>query len=141
MKFKSKRDLSLTLVVWVPLLFVFGIGVFTLLSTRPGIGLAILVVFLTFIIPLFMLWVWLATYYVLDDRNLIIRSGPYKKVIPLSDIRSVEKTRNPLSAPALSLDRLEIKYGKYGFALISPEDRDAFIEMFERQRHQMKGTS
>jgi len=66
--------------------------------------------------------------YIIDGDVLEIRTGILGKTkIPISGIKSVEKTRNPLSAPAMSLKRLEIMYGKYDFALISPIDRDAFI--------------
>lgn len=67
--------------------------------------------------------------YIIDGDVLEIRTGILGKTrIPISGIKSVEKTHNPLSAPAMSLKRLEILYGKYDFALISPTDRDAFIK-------------
>lgn len=67
--------------------------------------------------------------YIIDGDVLEIRTGILGKTrISISGIKSVEKTSNPLSAPAMSLKRLEILYGKYDFALISPTDRDAFIK-------------
>ncbi|MGQ2982250.1 PH domain-containing protein [Flavobacterium sp.] len=66
--------------------------------------------------------------YIINNDVLEIRTwilGATK--IPISGIKSVEKTNNPLSAPAMSLKRLEVLYGKYDFALISPQDRDTFI--------------
>lgn len=36
--------------------------------------------------------------------------------------------KNPLSAPALSIDRIEILYGKYGIALVSPKNRVQFVK-------------
>lgn len=67
--------------------------------------------------------------YVIDGDVLMIKAGLMGTTkIPISVIKSVEKTHNTLSAPALSLKRLEIRYGKYDFALVSPKDRDAFIK-------------
>ncbi|WP_312856937.1 PH domain-containing protein [Anoxybacteroides rupiense] len=43
----------------------------------------------------------------------------------------------PLSAPALSLDRLQITYGKSGkskFILISPKDKSLFLKQIKKIR-------
>ena len=53
--------------------------------------------------------------------------------IAYRDITSVRLSHNPLSAPALSLRRLEIRYGKHAWVLISPRDRDAFIASLRRR--------
>lgn len=76
----------------------------------------------------FVLWIVLSTYYDLDDRELVVRSGPFYWRVPLDSIASVRPTRNPLSSPALSLDRLEVRYGAGQWLLISPRDRDRFLE-------------
>ncbi len=70
-------------------------------------------------------------YYEITSSSLKIRSGLLLRYeIPVSSIVGVCPTRNPLSAPALSLDRLRIDYVKDGssrFMLISPENKDAFL--------------
>ncbi len=69
-------------------------------------------------------------YYEVTDKELIIRSGLLQQTIPLSSIDEARPTRNPLSAPAWSLDRLHIGYRKKGkktFTLISPENRNSFM--------------
>jgi len=43
------------------------------------------------------------------------------------DIRKIEETNNPLSAPALSIDRLEIHFNKFDSLLISPKNKKDFI--------------
>ncbi len=52
----------------------------------------------------------------------------FLKPIPISSINRIYKTKNPLSAPALSLDRIAIVYNKYDEILISPKDREDFIK-------------
>ncbi|MFN7267027.1 MAG: PH domain-containing protein, partial [Bacteroidota bacterium] len=47
--------------------------------------------------------------------------------IDITTIRKITETNNPLSSPALSLDRLWIDYGKNGAVMISPEDKEGFI--------------
>lgn len=80
----------------------------------------------------FMLWLVRATKYVVTEDALIIHGGVFKKEIPLSSISSVTETRNPLSSPAFSLDRLNIEFGEGKSILISPKDKPAFMADLER---------
>lgn len=66
------------------------------------------------------------TRYELHGAELVIRSGLIRYRVPYTAIASVAPSRSPLSAPAWSLDRLRIDYGKR-FALISPKDRERFL--------------
>lgn len=74
-----------------------------------------------------LLSVLLNTSYMVDRGVLTARSGPLRWKVPLDQIQSVEGTRNPLSSPALSLDRLRIRYGKNRFILVSPADKAGFL--------------
>jgi hypothetical protein len=68
--------------------------------------------------------------YGVGDEKLVVRFGLCRFQIPVADIREVYPTRNPLSSPALSLDRLYVKFGD-GFSkavMISPADRDQFLD-------------
>lgn len=60
---------------------------------------------------------------------LEIRCGMFRWCIPLANIREVVPTNNPLSSPALSLDRLWIQYGPQWFqaVMISPKEKSQFI--------------
>jgi len=66
---------------------------------------------------------------------LVVRHGLVRQRIRLADITDVTPTRNPLSSPALSLDRLQIRFGEGFFksVMISPADRNGFLtELAER---------
>jgi hypothetical protein len=68
--------------------------------------------------------------YGLDGTHLLVRFGLCRQRIPLADVTEVHPTHNPLSSPALSLDRLYVRFGR-GFAravMISPADRDQFLD-------------
>lgn len=74
-------------------------------------------------------WLIATTYYAVDEINLLIRCGPFWWTVPLQAIESVTPTWNPLSSPALSLDRLWVAYrvGKKTRAImISPLDKAGF---------------
>lgn len=80
------------------------------------------------VINALLIWMFSSTNYTIDGGILLIRCGFFgKQKIVIGEIKSVKKTNNPLSAPALSLKRLEIKYGKFDSALISPKERAQFI--------------
>ena len=80
----------------------------------------------------FMLWLVRATKYVVTEDALIIHGGVFKKTIPLSSILSVTETRNPLSSPAFSLDRLKVEFGEGKSILISPKDKSEFMSDLEK---------
>ena len=77
----------------------------------------------------FVLYLFLGYRYRLADDELEISCGAlYRKRISIAAIRSLRETRNPISAPAASLDRLEIRYNKYDYVIISPKEKRAFME-------------
>ena len=133
MKFTSKKDWWLTAIIWTAMLFAIGSGGYALIKETPSLGDLLLTMTFTFLLPILILWLWLTTFYLVEEDNLIIKYGPFKKTIPLESIKSIKKTMNPLSSPALSLKRLDIEYGQYQNVLISPKDRDEFMEILSKR--------
>lgn len=77
------------------------------------------------------LWILVATHYTLDSQLLLVQSGPFKWRVPVADITNITPTKNPLSSPALSLDRLRIDYGRSNTLMISPRDKEQFLKDIE----------
>ena len=73
-------------------------------------------------------WLLVGTAYTVDRGVLTVRSGPFRWKIPLDEISAVEVTRSPLSSPALSLDRIRIRYGKRRKIMVSPADKENFLK-------------
>ena len=71
-------------------------------------------------------WILLTTKYQITADHLVIRCAFLTSRVPLRSIVHVRPTRTILSAPALSLDRLEITYDG-GIAVISPAKREEFL--------------
>lgn len=67
-------------------------------------------------------------YYELQPNELLIKFGLASYRIPYTDITGVKPSRNPLSAPALSLSRLSIERTSGSEVLISPVDRERFLQ-------------
>ena len=121
--FRSKVD------AWLALTVAGGLGwIWFSLAQRIWAGRTTDV--LDLIVPPFtsalMIWIFRATYYVVTVDKLIVRSGPFRRVVPLSSITRLRATRNPRKAPALSLDRIEVRYGSKQ-VLVSPRDKPGFV--------------
>lgn len=68
------------------------------------------------------------TTYKIEGETLEIRFGfLYKSHVPIKEIKEIRETNNPLSSPAASLDRLDIRYGRSGSVLISPQRKEEFV--------------
>ncbi|AYB29386.1 PH domain-containing protein [Chryseolinea soli] len=69
------------------------------------------------------------THYRIQGHVLEIRCAFIIRIdVDILRITRVSKTRNPISAPALSLDRMEIIYGNgLRHVIISPKDKMGFV--------------
>lgn len=134
MRFNSKKDKWLTFLIWGVIIFPVFILMTSYISGDMGMTPFIIIALLFIILDIFVLWAWYTTYYVLEDDALIIKSGPIKKVVKYSSIQSLQKTSNPLSSPALSMQRIEIVYNRYQVTLVSPIHRDQFIAHLREMR-------
>ncbi|UTE72138.1 PH domain-containing protein [Rossellomorea marisflavi] len=137
MKYPSKQDWWIILLAWIPMVATIGLGLFTMVEKASTLSEQILVFTSCIVVPLFFLWMMITTYYLIEEETLVIRFGPFKKSVPLASITSIRKTRNPMSSPALSLKRIEILYNRYDMVLISPKDRDAFIQVLSERCEQL----
>jgi len=62
--------------------------------------------------------------YTIHNEYLLI----CKTKIEIKSIRKIYRTRNIISSPALSLDRIAILYNQYDEVIISPINKEDFIE-------------
>ena len=115
------------------LVFVFAAAMFAQLAalvvvlTQENDSVAALIIGITIVVVvLFVGSLFRSTYYAVDGDQLLVVSGPFRWHVPIDEITSVTPTRNPLSSPALSLDRLRIAYGKKKI-LVSPADKAGFL--------------
>lgn len=77
---------------------------------------------------LFILLIWFRMYYKIKNKTLIIIYGPFSKKIDINQITTIRHSKSILSAPALSLERLEINTNKFDTILISPKEKELFME-------------
>ena len=119
-EFRSKIGLGLAL----PIGIIWG-GVTVLLIYQEIWWIAaFMLLLLSWITHLF-----LTTKYILEGDTLHIQSGfLYKKKINISEVQTIIESNNPLSSPAASLDRLEIRKTPWDYVLISPKQKEDFIQ-------------
>ncbi|WP_409273662.1 PH domain-containing protein [Neobacillus sp. SCS-31] len=122
MYFPSKKDVWLTLVIWLSILVclipLFSKGNGSPITTVPIAG--------------FLLWLWFSTGYKVEGDMLIVRSGPFRRSIPIKEIVKVKRSNSLLASYALSIKRLEIRFGKYGQVYVSPRDEHGFIKSLKK---------
>lgn len=71
--------------------------------------------------------------YVIEGRTVLVKCGLIRwnfTSFVVDEIRSVEPSTNPLSSPALSLDRLRVSL-RTRDVLISPRDKTGFLHALE----------
>jgi hypothetical protein len=130
MTFPSKRDAWLSIVIWTGTAACLGASALILWTGNGGILDAFPPVVLTATAGL-LLWVLYGTRYTFSAGVLDARCGPFRFRVPLDDVTSAEPSRDALSGPACSLDRLLIHYG-HRRILVSPRDREGFLEALVR---------
>ncbi|MEO8188294.1 MAG: PH domain-containing protein [Burkholderiaceae bacterium] len=130
--FPSKKDTWLLVVLLGGIAVALVAAAIALRADPRTWPLALLIVLVAVGLPC---WLLFSTHYTLSDEALMIRSGPFRWQIPIREISAMTPTRNPLSSPALSLERLRIEYGSGKAIMISPTDKDVFIRAVNQRRH------
>jgi membrane protein YdbS with pleckstrin-like domain len=130
-RYKSKVDW------WLALVLAFSIGAGTVgafVAVSAGavmLPIAALIFLGASVLPI---WLLVKTEYTLSDADLVVVSGPFRWTVPITAISKVRRTRNPLSSPALSLDRISIEYDREKSIMISPQQKERFLASLEARR-------
>jgi hypothetical protein len=121
--FGTRKGLLIGLIIWGAILLSFyfiGIPGIMILDPTQLILQPVLFTSVGFI--------WFGIRYKISDEYFSICLGPFTTfLVQTKHIESVKRSYNPMSAPAPSLKRLELKLYKRGFVLISPSSEDQFI--------------
>ncbi|WP_175989366.1 PH domain-containing protein [Bacillus sp. Marseille-Q1617] len=133
MRFYSKKGKVLFPVLIMVLILMAGSSLTSYLDWDfvkhiPGIDESDRVsLFVTVPVMVLILWLIAGTYYEINGEVLKVAAGPIRYTIHIHTISAIKASNNPLSSPALSLDRLKITYNHGNTVLISPKDKQEFI--------------
>ena len=125
--FHTGIDAVMMIIIAVSVLPVLAIPVFEPRARTP-------VLYVTSALVVLLFWyLYRTTYYVLQETQLVVRCGPIRVDVPYESLRRAAKSRSPMSGYAMSTHRIEVEYGRFESMLISPADRDAFLEELQRR--------
>ncbi len=126
--FHSKRDLWIVILIWAGMLAAAFAAVVQFRSGAPLLQ-RLLILGTSVVVVAVVLSMVYNSRYTLGTTDLQVSCGPIRYTIPLAAIDLVRPSRNPLSSPAASLDRLLIRWddGRKR-VLISPQDKMAFMD-------------
>ncbi len=131
--YSSKVDGWIAAVLMVPpmaVTYVMASGLWVGDINKAGVGAAaglfVAMLYRSLILPI---------RYGIGEDCLIVCAGLTRRVIQTALIDRVCPSLNPLSSPALSLDRIRVQYrsGLLGMILISPEPRAQFLSELSKR--------
>lgn len=128
-KFRSKVDWPLHLAS-IATACVAVVAIVT--TAHQGNVLLVLLASLVALGAAIVVWILASTSYEFTQNSLVARAGPFAWRIPLSEVTSARESRSVRSGPALSMDRVEIGWGKGRVLVISPQDKAAFLATLRR---------
>jgi len=145
MTFKAKIDWWMHLLCAALVIF----NIFAVVCLIYGIAMdtaiaILLIIIFTPVNIFFLIPMWLNTYYFLGENELVVKCGITKaERVEYEQITSVDKAREPVRAPAPSLDRIEVRYkaksGKFSDkVIISPKDKEEFIKQLKNMNEKIE---
>lgn len=132
--FRSQKDIVYSLLVWGTIicfsLFVILNISLTILGAFTGIAGSLTTCLI--------IWIWFDTNYRVEEEYIKISHGPFKDKIAIQDISSISKKKSLLATPSLSMNRLLLRYGRYGEIMLSPKSEKTFIDLLVDKNPRIK---
>jgi len=133
--FHSTIDLPMTLLLGVPLMTLPVLLFVDPKLTHSPASLAVALGAHVFAI-LTIVYMFRSTRYVFEPTRLRAQTGPLKWDVPYNTLRAVRPSRDVSSAPAFALNRLKLEYGSGQILLVSPAQRDLFLDEIQKRAPQ-----
>ncbi len=134
--YRSKIDWWAGLLIGAGIFVLVGVGIALAVNPPPDAPRPILLATAMWLMAARMAWIVLSIRYTVTTDQLLVRATCFRWRIPLDQIIEVFPTHNPLSSPALSVDRLRVNYetprGRKRAILISPESQGQFLDDLAR---------
>jgi hypothetical protein len=114
--------------ILAPIILILGVTFYLHIVNEIWIGVVI-----NSAVAIFITYLYTGTKYIIDDKRLFVKAGfLVNQTIPIQEIKCIARTNSILSSPALSLDRIQLFYGKSGSVIISPKDKNAFVNHLQQ---------
>ncbi|MEZ2692696.1 PH domain-containing protein [Psychrobacter faecalis] len=135
--FTSKIDFWLAFLILGSSLLLVLVPVWEWMYNNSSIKRIIFISLFTIPTALLLLVLFFNIKYTLTADTLLVKNGFSTQRISLKDITHITPTSSTLSAPALSLDRIKIRY-EGGSIVISPKDKDRFYRAIQERVPELK---
>lgn len=135
--FTSKIDFWLAFLILGSSLLLILVPVWEWMYNNSSVRRIIFISLFTIPTALLLLVLFFNIKYTLTADTLLVKNGFSTQSISLKDITNITPTSSTLSAPALSLDRIEIRY-EGGSIVISPKDKDRFYHAIQERVPELK---
>ncbi len=135
--FTSKIDFWLAFLILGSSLLLVLVPVWEWMYNNSSIKRIIFISLFTIPTVLLLLVLFFNIKYTLTADTLLVKNGFSTQRISLKDITHITPTSSTLSAPALSLDRIKIRY-EGGSIVISPKDKDRFYRAIQERVPELK---
>ena len=128
--YRSKIGLE----ILAPIVLILSITFYLHIANEIWIGVVI-----NSAVAIFITYLYTGTKYIIDDKSLLVKAGfSINQTIPIQEIKCITRTNSILSSPALSLDRIQLFYGKSKSVTISPKDKNAFVNHLQQINPEIK---
>lgn len=132
MKYKPKKDLWYGLMLLPISLFCLLFGLIFPFYFEEDVVAVIVISTIFFPFGVYGIWCWFGTSYLINEEQLVIKQGPFRKAININEIEFIEKNSHPLLASAaLTFDSYVIQYKPYKTVIIAPEEIESFVEVLQ----------
>jgi Bacterial PH domain len=122
--FRSKIDGKLMVLgIVAPCVALFAVAN----GAQHAVGLLWLPLIATIVVAVVVVWILMSTYYEFENQLIVAHCGPLSWRIPINEISTICESNSARSGPALSMDRLEISFGRGRVLMISPKDKAGFL--------------
>ena len=135
--FTSKIDFWLAFLILGSSLLLVLVPVWEWMYNNSSVRRIIFISLFTIPTALLLLVLFFNIKYTLTADTLLVKNGFSTQSISLKDITNITPTSSTLSAPALSLDRIKIRY-EGGSIVISPKDKDRFYHAIQERVPELK---
>ena len=130
--FTSKIDLWLALLMLGSSLLLILAPVWEWMYNDSSISRILFISLFAMPSAILLLLIFFNVKYSLSEDKLFVKNGFSTQSFSLKDITHITPTNSLLSAPALSLDRIEVRY-KGGSIVISPKDKVRFYHAIQER--------
>lgn len=141
MTFHSKIERTFKGILCICTVLFAAFTILPIFSSQTDFVTVTILVIIFILIEGFLFWTVFDIKYVLYDEYLYVRGGPLRSKIKYRDMTKVKKSYNTLVGYRVisSSNTVEISYtsGFRGQIIISPEDRDLFIEELKKRSPQL----